>query len=138
MNVIYDTNIFVSGFTRPEGRASQALIVIALEHHDLYISKPIIDELLRVLEDKFNWNPDNLAIVAEWLDDNAILIESTETLHILTDEPDNRILECALAADADLIVTGDRAMLALHSIENTRIVSLADYLDSVDNLLTSS
>ena len=57
---------------------------------------------------------------------------------MLTDEPDNRILECALAADADVIVTGDRAMLALGRIGNTRIITLADYLNSVDNTLTNS
>lgn len=37
-----------------------------------------------------------------------------------------------------LIVTGDRAMLALERIENTRIVTLADYLDTVDNSLINS
>jgi predicted nucleic acid-binding protein len=30
------------------------------------------------------------------------------------DEPDNRVLECAMAGHADAIVTGDRALLALH------------------------
>ena len=137
MNVIYDTNVFVSGFTRPEGRASQALIAVGVGHHDLFISKPIIDELLRVLEDKFNWNLANLAMVSKWIHQNATLVVPTETLHILADEPDNRILECALAANADLIVTGDRAMLALELIRNTRIVSLTDYLDAVDNSLAS-
>ena len=67
-----------------------------------------------------------------------ISVMPTETLHILDDEPDNRILECAIASDADLIVTGDRAMLALERIENTRIVTLADYLDAVDNSLINS
>ena len=66
---------------------------------------------------------------------NARLVAPTQTLNILADEPDNRILECALAADADFIVTGDRAMLALRRVGDTRIVSLSDYLDSVDNSL---
>ena len=57
---------------------------------------------------------------------------------ILADEPDNRILECALAADADLIVTGDHAMLELRRVGNIQIIFLADYLNTVDNLLTSS
>jgi predicted nucleic acid-binding protein len=34
-------------------------------------------------------------------------------LHLLADEPDNRILECAVAAKARYIVTGDRALRAL-------------------------
>jgi len=68
---------------------------------------------------------------------NTHFVAPTQTLHILSDEPDNRILECALVAGADLIVTGDRAMLALQRIGNTRVISLAEYLDTVDNSLTS-
>ena len=70
-----------------------------------------------------------------WMGRNARLVAPTQTLNILADEPDNRILECALAADADFIVTGDHAMLALRRVGDTRIVSLSDYLDSVDNSL---
>ena len=135
MNVIYDTNIFVSGFTRPEGRASQALAAVMVSNNNLFVSRPIIEELLRVLRDKFNWNDSNLQIVMAWMGRNARLVAPTQTLNILADEPDNRILECALAADADFIVTGDRAMLALRRVGDTRIVSLSDYLDSVDNSL---
>ena len=74
----------------------------------------------------------------EWFDANARMVVPVETLTVLGDEPDNRILECALAADADVIVTGDRAMLAQGRIGNTRIITLADYLDSVDNPSISS
>jgi predicted nucleic acid-binding protein len=47
----------------------------------------------------------------------------------LRDEADNRILECALAGRADLIVTGDRAMLDLAAWRGARIVTVAAYLD---------
>lgn len=135
MNVVFDTNVFVSAFTRPEGRASLALEPITSEWDRLFISQPIIEELLRVLADKFHWNPTNLELATIWIYQNTRFVTPTETLHILADEPDNRILECAIASDADLIVTGDRAMLALERIETTRIVTLADYLDAVDNTL---
>lgn len=136
MNVVFDTNIFVSAFTRPEGRASLALQAIVARQDELFISPPIIDELLRVLDEKFHWNTANRRFVTDWMSRNARILEPVETLTILADEPDNRILECAIAANADLIVTGDRAMLSLQRIENTRIVSLATYLESVDNPLT--
>ena len=47
---------------------------------------------------------------------------------VLADEPDGRILECALAATARIIVTGDRAMLALGEQRGVRIISLGTYL----------
>ena len=136
MNVVFDTNIYVSGFTRPTGRANLALARIALEIDTLFICPPIVDELTRVLEDKFSRDREELARVQDWIARNSTTVTPAETLHILADEPDNRILECAVAASADLIVTGDRAMLALELIENTRIVSLGTYLETVDNSLT--
>jgi len=44
------------------------------------------------------------------------------------DEPDNRILECAIEGNADAIVTGDRALLELRDYTGVRIISLGDYL----------
>ena len=136
--MVFDTNVFVSAFTRAEGRASLALQPIVAERDQLFTSQPIIEELLRVLFEKFHWNRANLAMVTGWIDQNAHSVTPTETLALLADEPDNRILEYAVTSHADLIVTGDRAMLELERIENTRIVTLADYLNGVDNSLIIS
>ena len=133
MNVTFDTNILVSGFEFPTGRAKRALEIIDSGRDALFISQPIIDELLRVLADKFNWSTTRLGFATEWIDQNCHVISPTETLSVLADEPVNRILECALAADADVIVTGDRAMLDLGRIGSTRIITLAEYLRGVDN-----
>lgn len=138
MNVTFDTNVFVSGFTTSTGRAAVALARIVANVDTLFVSQHIVDELLRVLSEKFGRNDEELAIVIDWVTKHARIAVPTETLHILADEPDNRILECAIASNADLIVTGDRAMLALETIENTRIVTLADYLNTVDNSLINN
>ena len=137
MIVTFDTNILVSGFTRPEGRASQAMVNVTLGNDELFISQPIIEELLRVLDSKFNWTAAALDAVNGWIARNCHMVTPTETLSVLADEPDNRILECAVAANADVIVTGDRLMLALGSYQHVRIVTLADYLDRVDSSFTS-
>ena len=136
MNVTFDTNVYVSGFTRPEGRAAQALANIVAGRDTLFTSREIVNELIRVLRDKFNWDDTGLEAVRDWMTRYPRSVSPTETLNILTDEPDNRILECALAADSDVIVTGDRAMLELGSIGRIRIIRLATYLD-VDNPLTN-
>jgi len=49
-------------------------------------------------------------------------------LKILSDEPDNRILECAEEAKARYIVTGDRHLLDLKKYKMTRILALSDFL----------
>ena len=136
MNVTFDTNVYVSGFTRPDGRAGQALANVVAGRDILFASKPIVEELTRVLRDKFNWSQSELDTVTSWLAEYAHHVAPSVTLTVLADEPDNRILECALAADADVIVTGDGAMLELAAIGRTRIIRLAAYLD-VDNPLTT-
>ena len=94
----------------------------------LAISKPIIDELLVVLARKFAREREDLARVAVFLHGVAEFVEPTEPRAVLADAPDNRILECAVAADAQTIVTGDRARLALGEHQGIRIVSLNECL----------
>ena len=48
----------------------------------------------------------------------------------MKDEPDNRILECAVAGRTEIIVTGDKARLALKRYENIRVLTLRGFLDS--------
>ena len=137
MRIVFDTNILVSAFEFPNGRAAQALDNITMGRDTLFISQPIVEELLRIITNKFHRNDAGIRIITTWLANHARLIYPTETLAVLADEPDNRILECALSADAQVIVTGDRAMLALGEIGNTRISSLSTYLDVDNSLITS-
>ena len=137
MKVIFDTNILVSAFEFPNGRAALVLLNIRSERDLIFISHPIIQELLRVLADKFGRTEVELEGVRAFIQQFGRLVTPTENVNVLADEPDNRILECAVAANADVIVTGDRQMLALGSFRNIRIVPLSDYLDSVDNSLVN-
>ena len=129
MKVVFDTNVFVSALTLPDGRGDQALRKIVEGEDSLALSKQILDELLSVLARKFARNREELARVAVFLSNLGEIVEPAESLTVLADEPDNRIVECALAANAQLIVTGDRAMLALGEYQGIRIVSLSAYLD---------
>ena len=138
MRVTFDTNILVSAFVFPNGRARQVLHNIRSERDSMFISYPIINELLRVLANKFGRANAELEEVRGFIIEFGHLVTPVQTLAVLADEPDNRILECALAADADVIVTGDRAVLALGRIGNTRIITLAEYLRGVDNLSINS
>jgi putative PIN family toxin of toxin-antitoxin system len=129
LRVVFDTNVFVSALVFPGGRADQALRRIIHGRDELVSSKELLHELLDVLARKFSRNPDQLARVAIFLSEVSELVEPAQGLSVLEDDADNRVLECALAGRADLIVTGDRAMLALGGIDRVRIVGLADYLD---------
>jgi len=49
---------------------------------------------------------------------------------IREDEPDNRILECALAAKADVIVTGDQHLLKLKRFPGILVASPREFLSA--------
>ena len=95
----------------------------------LVISKAIIDELLTVLARKFARDADELARVAVFLTDLAEVVRPRGRIDVLQDEADNRILECARTGKADVIVTGDKAMLELGGYRNINIMSLREYLE---------
>ena len=80
---------------------------------------------------KFARDREKLARVAVFLAGLGEVVEPATRLEVLEDEPDNRILECAVAGEAELVVTGDKRMLVLRRYEGIRIVSLGEYLDDV-------
>jgi uncharacterized protein len=128
VRVVFDTNIFVSALARPGGRAEHALVRVIEGRDALILSKPIILETLSVLSRKFGKDKEELARVAVFLSDIAQLIEPKRKIRMLADEPDNRILECALEGKVNTIVTGDHAILKLERYEGIQIVRLSEYL----------
>lgn len=128
MRVVFDSNIFVAALVFPGGRAAAALQRILDGSDRLLVSPAVIDEVLRVLAEKFSRDREELSRVALLLNELAETIHPSHRLALLSDEPDNRILECAVAGEAAAIVTGDKAMLALAKVNDIAIISLRDYL----------
>jgi uncharacterized protein len=128
VRVVFDTNIFVSALARPGGRAEHALVRVIEGRDALILSKPIILETLSILARKFGKDKEELARVAVFLSDIAQLVEPKRKIRIFSDEPDNRILECALEGKANVIVTGNQAMLKLNQYEGIQLVRLSEYL----------
>jgi len=128
VKVVFDTNILVSALVFPGGRAEAALLRIIEEHDQLLLSKPILDELLGVLARKFSRDAEELARTAVLLSELALTVRPRQKLRVVKDDPDNRVLECALAGRADAIVTGDSALLELDEFRGVRVISLRKYL----------
>jgi len=128
VRAVYDTNIFVSAFAIPGGRAGAAILKAIEGDVHLVISRDIIREVIEVMARKFDRNPEELARMAVYLSELAEIVTPRRRLKVLRDEPDNRILECAVAGKADVVVTGDQAMLRLGSYRRIRILSLKDFL----------
>jgi putative PIN family toxin of toxin-antitoxin system len=129
VRVVFDTNIFVSALVVPGRRADEALSRIIEGRDTLVVSRPTIRELLDVLARKFARDAEELSRVAVFVADLGNLVEPNRELSVLSDEADNRVLECAVTGQADLLVTGDREVLSLGEYEGVQIVTLREYLE---------
>lgn len=128
MRVVLDSNIYVSAMTLPGGSADSAISAALDGAYAILISEPILGETLGVLGRKFSRDREELARVALFLSELAEHVAPRKRIGALADEPDNRVLECALEGGADLIVTGDRAMLRLGTCAGIEILSLRAFL----------
>jgi len=129
MRVVFDTNIFISALAIPGGMADKAVSRVIEGRDELVISPQIIQEVLSVLASKFGREREALSHVAVILSELGELVEPKETVGVLRDDPDNRILECASFGRADVIVTGGKEMLRLGEYNRVKIVSLKEYLE---------
>lgn len=128
LKAVLDTNIFISAFAFPGGRADEALRLAFEARYQLFLSPAILAELANVLERKFAWDRPRTLEACRMLSEVAHVVRPKTRLAVLKDEPDNRILECALAGRADRIVSGDHHLLNLVQYQGIQIQTLAEFI----------
>lgn len=133
MRVVFDTNIFISAFAIPGGNAEEAYLHAVRGRFDLFTSFFILTETANILRTKFDWTDEKVEQLLTSISRTATVLKTQPHLHILTDEPDNRILECALLAEANIIVSGNRHLLSLACHEEIRMLTLADFLERLSH-----
>jgi uncharacterized protein len=125
---VFDTNVFISAFITPGGRGEEAVRSVIHGEVSLFTSLPLLTELARKLYEKFGWERNMAMDAAGYVSSLASVVSPKHHLAILKDEPDNRVLECAIEAGADCIVTGDRHLLELGTFETVRVITLSSFL----------
>lgn len=129
MRVVFDTNIYISAFITPGGRAESAYLRAVQREVELFTSVAILTETARKLREKFHWDDEHITGAVRHIAAAGTVVKPFAALAVLADEPDNRILECAVEAKAELIVTGDRHLLDIGTYEGITIVTLAAFLE---------
>ena len=130
IRVVADTNVYVSAIVF--GGTCEAILALARAGVvELFISPAIQQELKSVLGETFGWPEFQVRQALAEVNDLATLAKSSVTLsNILTHEQDHRILECALAVQADFLVTGDKKHLQpLRVFRGIEIVSPREFLN---------
>jgi putative PIN family toxin of toxin-antitoxin system len=130
IRVVADTNVYVSAIVF--GGTSEAILALARAGVvELFICPAIRRELRSVLTRTFRWSPSQIReALAEVGALTSLVRPSVRVSGILGHDPDHRILECALAAHAEILVTGDeRHLQPLQTFRGIRIVSPRKFLD---------
>ncbi len=122
MKVFFDTNVLASSIAT-RGLCSE-LLVIVLNQHDLLTCEPILQELNRVLADKFHLPASVIRDFLGLLKTEGRIVKSRNKLKLpINDTDDILILACVIAAKADAFITGDNELLDLGAIEGIPILS---------------
>ena len=108
MRVVADSNIYISGFLFL-GPPALLLRHAILGKIDLFISEPILDEVIDVmLRPKFRRTAGQVAEAKQLIEEMTQRVAPRVELDVVKDDPsDNRILECAVAVAADVVVSGE-------------------------------
>jgi len=148
--IVLDTNVLVSAFIAPGGNPAQILDRIISgkgkeegkggqgrrgRSLDLYLSKGILDEARRVLleyerlRENYNYSDEEVRDFLNALKKAAQVIVNPPSIEVIEEDPDDdEILACALAAEADYIVSGDSHLKDLKVHEGIEILAPAEFL----------
>ena len=129
--VVLDTNVLISGLLSSTSTPALA-VERALEHGQLLASSATLRELMAtLLSPKFD------PYIASDRRDTLLLrlaplieiVEIIQTVHASRDPKDDQFLEVAVNGRADVVVSGDGDLLALHPFRGIAILTPAAYLN---------
>jgi putative PIN family toxin of toxin-antitoxin system len=130
LRVTSDTNILISGLNFRGAKPFQFLDLARAGKIDLSVSGAILDEMEAVLVRKFGFTTEDIVDARTRIGAMARTATPKVTLDVIKEDPtDNRILECAVSAGSDFIVTGDKDLLRLRTYDSIRILTVSDFLD---------
>lgn len=131
--IVADTNVLVSGLLW-SGSPHEIIKLAEKRSILLYSSLPLLEELSVVLgRGKFSSRVEEIYSSREELMESLLNIveiirPSVRVSEIKSDPDDNRVLECAVSAGAEFIVSGDLHLLKVKEFINIRIVDPSKFL----------
>lgn len=128
MRAVFDTNVLVAAFAT-EGLCATLLRRARKGEFHLLLCPGILQEFRGVLRDKFAAAPEEIreAVLLLQEGSEAVMPGPVPVVGVSRDPSDDAVLTCALAAQAEFLVTGDADLLALQTFRGIRIVRPRDF-----------
>jgi len=129
IRAVADSNIYVSAL-QFGGNPERFLELARSGQISLAIPNDILEEVAGVLREKFGWPPQAIDLAMDRLGDFTVRVAPTKKLNVVKEDPDdNLILECAVEAKSDYLVTRDKHLLKFKTFGPTKILLVADFLE---------
>lgn len=128
MKVVIDTNVFISSLLTPKGNPRRIIDLWRFEKITLCISKDILAEYFAVLfRLSMSEEPETVELLQLFEKRyNQVFTAAVPVISAIEEDPaDNKFIECAVAAGAEYIVSGDRHLLKRSNIGGIRILTPA-------------
>ena len=128
MRVVVDTNVFVSSFFG--GNPKKVIDLWRNGEITLCLSKEIVDEYVEIMQClrlPQKLTSEVLTLFASGF--NLVFAGKTPTLNIVSADPDdNKLFECAVALKAQIIVSGDKAVMGVRDYMSTKVENPQQFL----------
>jgi putative PIN family toxin of toxin-antitoxin system len=131
MRVVIDTNVFVSSFFG--GNPRKIIDLWKDGRITLCLSGAILDEYIDVLQRTGLKNEQELEELLTLFSRGVNILFTTKTpeLKLVRNDPDDdKFVECAVALKADVIISGDKGLIALKGYVGIRIVTPQKFLEA--------
>jgi len=137
MRVVLDANIYISSLISTQGNPRKIMEKWEEGAFEVFVTQAILAEVGRVLRyprivARHGKDEGKIGRFLKLLATQATMVETGETITVVTDETDNRYLECAIAAKASYIVSGDNHLLTVGSYKGIIILPPAAFVALLD------
>jgi len=131
VRVVLDTNVLISGIFF-SGPPAKLLAHWRERNFTTVISEPIVLECIRVAEEISQKFPQiKITEILERFILNSEIVDTGDLKITECEDPDdNKFLECAIAGNCDIIVSGDKHLLKITEYRGVKIIKAREFLDN--------
>lgn len=132
VKLILDTNLWISFLITQNYH--QLDYILFVKKAKLIFSQELLEEFLDVVKrPKFRrfFSVDDIEELLETIHEYADFIEVTSNIELCRDPKDNFLLSLAKDSKADYLITGDKDLLDLKSLDGTTILTITEFFNLI-------
>ena len=121
MKIVLDTNVLINGFKDDYSYEKKIIDAVIAGDIEAYANRQTLRENKLIVSQLIN-NPEYERELNDFFTQLNWVVNRRQ-IHIVEDPEDNKILESAVEAGADFLITSDNALLKLHTYQRTEIIN---------------